>query len=207
MLLTEIDQQFTQHYRQLLDIQKDIYKQLCNYPFKLDDNEITESVINRMHAFWYFNVNNNKEILGRQANSVAADFFTETVLLFIKSYFAKYPEVQVYSERSIVKGKKSIKPDISIWKCEELIGVLELKVNDGWKRKAIGEHLQNREAKIKNIFPHCYFGVLAFWNFFDTASPDWNTKYIGLKNWNAKGGIATNGRIENLIRNIEAKLQ
>jgi len=204
MQLIEIDQQFSEHYRQLLDIQQKVYEQMCNYQFDLDNSEITQSVINRMQAFWYFNVTNNKNILDRHANTVAADFFTETVLLYVKSYFAKYPDIKVYSEKSIIRSKNSIKPDISIWKGDQLIAVLELKVNNGWKAKSIIEHLQQREEQIKNIFPNCFFGVLAYWNFFDTSLPEWNTKYVGLKIWKTKDSETTNGKIENLIKSIEA---
>jgi hypothetical protein len=76
--LVEINSAFTKQYRSLLDIQRSIKQQLETYPFDISNTEITDAIIERMYAFWFFNVNNNKEILSRKINTTSADFFTET---------------------------------------------------------------------------------------------------------------------------------
>ncbi|MBC9812895.1 hypothetical protein H9Y05_10475 [Crocinitomicaceae bacterium CZZ-1] len=206
MNLTEIDDQFTKQYKELLDIQYNIKAQLNTYSFDLNKNEITEAVLNRMGAFWHFNVNNNKDILDRKTNTTAADFFTETCLLFIKSYFENKHGLQVTSEKSLVRSRNSIRPDISIWRGEEVVAVIELKVNDGWKRKNMMEHLANREQQIKNCAPNAYFGVVSFWNFFEKKAPEWNKKYVGLLEWDEKSEKKhppTGGLVENILKEIE----
>lgn len=209
--LIEIDSVFSKHYRALLSIQEEISNQLKVYPFDLDKSEITEAVIARMDAFWYFHVHNNKVLLGRQTNTTAADFFTETCLLFIKSYFLQKGLV-VKSEKDVRTGindRKEIRPDISLWCKDEkkCLAIIELKVSNGFKGKYIIPHLQERERIIRAHHPECIFGTIAFWNFFDVNMDGWGTKYVGLKQWNEKlHHPNTGGRIESMIKYIEKEM-
>ncbi len=199
--LVEIDSAFVNQYKNLLNIQQLINYQLSKYPFDLNKTEITDAIIARMDAFWFFNVNNNKEILDRKINTTSADFFTETCLLFLKSYFGQ-KNLSVFSEKILAKSR--IRPDISIWHKEELIAVIELKVSDGWKRKNIIPHIIEREQEVKKLYPHCFFGVLVFWNFFNISVDGWGTKYIGLKQWNEKENHPrTSVGVEQMIKEIE----
>src|SRR5690606_32292466 len=96
-------------------------------------------------------------------------------------YFENKHGLQVYSEKSIVPGKKAIRPDISIWHGETLIAAIELKVNNGWKRETIFDHLIQREKQIKSLHSNCGFFAIAFWNFFPDDCVEWNQQYVGLK--------------------------
>jgi hypothetical protein len=200
--LTTIDSAFTSQYRGLLETQRNIKQQLETYTFDLSTTEITDAVVERMLAFWYFNVNNNKEILGREINTTSADFFTESCLLFLKSYYEQKEGFKVLSERNITNGNK-IRPDISIWKNSQLVAVIELKVSDGWKGKMMSYHLKERQEQISALAPDAFFGVLAFWNFFDIKAEDWNTKHFGLLYFD-KGNNhqRTDASIEKLILEI-----
>ena len=199
--LKAIDNAFTTQYRGLLDIQRNIKHQLASYPFDLSKTEITDAIIERMDAFWFFNVNNNKEILDREINTTAADFFTETCLLFLKSYFEQTEGISVLSEKTIFGSR--IRPDISIWKDSRLKAVIELKVSDGWKGKTMLSHLKDREEQIKKLEPDAYFGVLAFWNFFEKSEEGWNSKYFGLLNFDKQNKHErTDASIEKLIQEI-----
>jgi len=205
--LLTIDSDFTNHYSSLLDVQKGIIDTLKNYPFDLSKTEITDAIIARMDAFWGFHINNSKVLLDRQTNVVAADFFTETCLLFIKLYFnGRY---KVKSEVNINTGNKnSIKPDITIWKEDKLVAVIEIKVNNGYKGKNIMEHLIEREKQIIDLYPNTYFSVIAFWNFFDIDADGWIKKYIGLKWWDEKNGHPkTDATVELLLQSIEEYLR
>lgn len=202
--LLNIDAEFCNHYRGLLEIQQNTYKSLTSYPYDLEKDEITQAVINRMNAFWYFHVNNNKNLLNRKANATAADFFTETCLFFIKSFFQQY-DIQVSSEKNILKekSKKSIRPDISIWKDNQLLAVIELKVNDGWNRKGMLNHLENRRMNIQTVWPGVFFGAISFWNFTaidNSIFPD----YIGLliHKRETVDHIATGITIEHILKRI-----
>ena len=192
--LKTIDNEFTAQYRGLLDIQKSIKNKLETYPFDLSKTEITEAIIERMMAFWGFHVPNNKEILGRKVNTTAADFFTETCLLFLMSVLGQRG-FDVFSEKKLPGTQ--IRPDISIWKGNKLLAVIELKVSNGWRGI---QHLEDRENQIKEHHKKAYFGVLSFWNFFDADPNVWNTKYFGLlkheKDYNYK---RTDASVEKLI--------
>lgn len=200
--LLEIDKAFTEQYRSLLEIQQKIHTQLSNYEFDLEKTEITEAIIERMLSFWYFHVNNNKVILDREINTTAADFFTETCLFFLKSYFKTAQGFEVYSEKTI-NDKSKLRPDISIWKAGKLIAVIELKVSDGWKGKFMTSHLEERENLIKAEHPSVYFGVLAFWNFFSTDAPKWNKNYFSLLQFDPKNNHKrTNASVEGMLKRL-----
>ena len=210
--LKEIDGKFTNHYRQLLEIQREVQQQLNKYSFDLSTTEITDTIIDRMNAFWYFTVNNNKELLNRQSNSVSSDFFTETCQLYFKAYFESNFDVKVYSERSIVEGKNPVKPDISIWSGDNVLAAIELKVNSGWQRKTILDHLETREFNIKYLHPSCQFFAIAFWNFFEDGCIGWNEKFVGLKTFTKSKKLEvkhprTTGSVENIMLCISNKLQ
>lgn len=84
--LVDIDSAFCCQYKSLLDTQRGISEELKGYTFDLNKDEITQAVRKRMSSFWYFNVNNCKD-LGLGVNTIAADFFTETCLFFFKTIF------------------------------------------------------------------------------------------------------------------------
>ena len=90
--LLNIDSAFTKQYRELLETQRSIFLLLKDYPFDLSKTEITDAIIARMDAFWHFN-GQNKDLIERKTISTAADFFTETCLLFLKSYFEQKNEL------------------------------------------------------------------------------------------------------------------
>lgn len=203
--LLEIDRTFSDQYRSLLNIQRSIKNQLDNYCFDLSKTEITDAIIERMKAFWYFHVPNNKEILDRKINTISADFFTETCLLFLKCYFEKFG-LKVLSEERM--NRSWIRPDISIWRDNTIIAVVELKVSDGWKGKNMMKHLIEREAQVKRYCPNCYFGAVAFWNFFQQDTAGWNSKYFGLLEFDKQNNHQrTKSSIEDLINEIEQHIK
>lgn len=203
--LTYIDSAFTNQYKGLWEIQRSIAEQLEHYPFDLNKDEITKAVYERMMAFWYFNVK-NCIYLKREVNTVAADFFTETCLFFLKPYF-KQQGLVIISEKDIRKEKpnsKAIRPDLSIWNKDKLIAVIELKVSDGWKGKTMTEHLDNRKREIEKIWPDVFFGVLSFWNCFDeNGIAKNNNNYIGLYHFKSDNNhVPTGQTIEQMIWKI-----
>lgn len=210
--LTEIDAAFTEHYKQLLDVQKTVVEQLKAYTYDLSKTEITDAIIERMNAFWYFNSQNNWGLLGRKSNPVSADFFTETCLLFFKTYFEqdRYGGLKVESEKNIKleKSRNPVRPDITI--CtndDQLLAVIELKVSDGWKGIGIEEHLRQREAQVRAYHPNAWFGVLAFWNFTKPDAPQWGKKYFGLLNHQKdRKHIRTDVRVEQILQQIQQHL-
>lgn len=205
--LSHIDSAFTNQYKNLLAIQRNIAEQLKQYRFDPEGNEITQAVYERMMAFWYFHVNNCID-LGREVNTVASDFFTETCLFFLKPYF-KQKGLDIVSEKDIRKEKtnqKVIRPDLSIWDGDELVAVIELKVSDGWKGKTMTEHLDNRNREIQNIWPGVFFGALSFWNCFgENGMAENNPNYIGLYHFKSDNNhVPTGQTIEQLVERMGA---
>lgn len=202
--LIKLDKKFTDQYYGLYSIHDEIYKKLKSYKFDLEKDEINQAVLNRMWAFWHF-VNENNKLLDKKVNTIAADFFTETCLFFLKAYF-EGKGFKVKSEVNIqIKGHKAIRPDVSIWKENSLVAVIELKVSNGYKGGNMMNHLKEREEIIKNIHPNTAFGVIAFWNFFNPneLGSDWATKYVGLMNFHKTNATGTGAWIEHLIKHLE----
>lgn len=204
--VVEIDTEFNKQYKGLLDIQQTIYNELQTYPFDLEKDEITEAVINRMDAFWHFHWN-NKELLGRKRNIIAAEFFTETCLLFFRAYYHKKNDLTVSSEKNIIQEKKGIYPDISIWRGEDLLAVIELKISDGYNRDMMN-HLIERKRKIVEVKKELkFFGVISFWRFSNDspfgipiiALKDHINKEVENKTYNHP---RTGEKVENLMKQI-----
>ncbi|WKL44119.1 hypothetical protein [Flavobacterium sp. ZE23DGlu08] len=201
--LIEIDAAFCNHYSSLLETQRAISEELEIYSFDLNKNDITQAIHNRMLSFWAFNANNCKD-LGRTVNTVASDFFTETCLFFFKQVF-KQRGMEVYSEKNILKelSRKSMRPDISIWKNHDLIAVIELKVSDGWKRAGMLNHLEERKKNIQKIYPEIFFGAIAYWDCFRNIDNDLYPNYLGLVIHDNKYNHPSTGRtIEEMIKRI-----
>ena len=201
MTLLDIDTRFNQQYVGLLETQKSIFEQLKTYPFDLSKREMTDAILHRMDSNWVFNDGNN-QLLGRNQKPSSAEYFTETCLIFIKAYLEGLGHnYQVRSEKTvnIVRTRNIVKPDISIWKGDSLVGVIELKTLNDRFRNTWEEHLKGREAQVKmaSNTPGLFFAVIAHWNFFDENSPEFNSKYFGLR----RRGVhtPTDATIENLI--------
>lgn len=202
--LSAIDSAFNNQYKGLLETQRNISQELEDYKFDLSANEITSAVFERMMSFWYFNVENCKD-LGRKVNTTSADFFTETCLFFLKAVLKQHG-LEVLSEQNIQidkPSKKTIRPDISIWKDDELIAVIELKVSNGWKGKFMIPHLDDRKKKIQELYPNVFFGVIAFWNCFGEGFKTDDSEYLGLYGYSKNNGYQSTGKtIEQIIERV-----
>ena len=201
--LLEIDSAFCDKYSSLLETQRDISKELEGYVFDFDKDEITQAVKERMSSFWYFNYNNRND-LERRVTAVAADFFTETCLFFLKKVFKQHG-MEVFSEKNILKevSKKSMRPDISIWKDNDLVAVIELKVSDGWKRAGMLHHLEERKRNIQEIYPKVIFGAIAYWDCFQNIDNKLYPNYLGLVIHDSKNNYPSTGRtFEEMIKRI-----
>lgn len=203
--LATIDSEFNSCFKSLLQKQEEVITQLQHYPFDLESDEITMAIVNRMDAFWFFHYNNSKELLGRKVNYKADDYLTETCLLYFKCYFEQLG-CKVESEKKLPNS--TIQPDISIWKNEKPIAVIELKVSNGWKGKSMIEHLKKREDNVQKAVPDCCFGAIAYWNFFETHCPEWGSKYIGLKKYNENNLHPLTGAcVESLMKEIKKRIK
>lgn len=63
-------------------------------------------------------------------------------------------ELNIKSERPIQTKRNAVRPDISIWNGAELLAVVECKTQLGWSRHNWKADFEDRERKIKEIFPN-----------------------------------------------------
>jgi len=118
------------------------------------ENEISKAILVRMCS-WYGLQDNIKSFLNKRYITAGSDFFVETILLYLKIIFKiKNVGLEIHSERKIKKKKGAIRPDISIWKGEEVKAIIECKTQLGWNRYGWKKTFEGRERKLKSEFPN-----------------------------------------------------
>ncbi|MBX2970681.1 MAG: hypothetical protein KF803_15020 [Cyclobacteriaceae bacterium] len=106
-----------------------------NYVFDLTKTEITESILERLKMY-YLTQGKIKSFLDKRYLAAASDFFVESTLFFLRLYFQSHGgQLQAHSEKQIRKTKNAIRPDISIWRQDEVIAIIECKTQLGWNRR------------------------------------------------------------------------
>lgn len=152
MNLSDIDKDYIQTLTSLhLNLRKS-YDQYLNYQFNLEKLEISNTLLLRLKHF-YSTQYLNKEFLDKKYIMAGADYFTEQLLFFIKAFLVKNrPDLQVFSEKQIQRKRGAIRPDISIWKNDEVTAIIECKTQLGWNRHQWEKEFNDRETKLKNEF-------------------------------------------------------
>lgn len=150
---------FEKKYRKSLDNQ---WKQLIslyekiksNVSISLEERDITKAILLRMKAY-YDTQNKIKEFLNKRYMTAASDFFVETIAFYLKLIFNKEGiDFEVHSERQIVPRRGAIRPDISVWKNDKVVAIIECKTQLGWNRDKWEEDFKKRESKLKDEFPN-----------------------------------------------------
>jgi hypothetical protein len=114
--------------------------------------DLTHAVLLRLKSFLL-----TQEKIKRSLNKVyaapAADFFVETVCFFLQVVLEKLdPSLSVASEKNIVRRQGSMRPDISVWRGDTIIAVIECKTQLGWNRDGWQQDFEAREKRLKNEF-------------------------------------------------------
>lgn len=131
-----------------------VSKALEAYPFNLQGTEISEAIIARLNAY-YQTQQEIKVLLQKRVATAGADFFVESVLFFLKSFLnTQRSELKVHSELSIVRRKGSLRPDISIWRDDEVVAIVECKTQLGWARNHWEAAFEERERKLRSEYPN-----------------------------------------------------
>lgn len=124
-----------------------------NYKFDLIKTEITEAILERLKNYFLVQ-EQTKTFLNKRYRAAGADYFVETVLFYLKLYLlSEGDHLQASSERQLQKTKKAIRPDISIWRQDELVAIIECKTQLGWDRSKWEQKYLDREIILKNDFP------------------------------------------------------
>lgn len=153
--LTQIDSAYNKSISDTFEKLKVAYNDIDqNYKFDLSNTEITEAILQRLKTY-YVTQTNIKAFLDKRYLAAASDFFVESTLFFLKLYFkSKGGQLQAHSERQIKQTKNAIRPDISIWKENEVIAIIECKTQLGWNRHNWEQQYLDRDAKLKVDFPN-----------------------------------------------------
>jgi len=119
----------------------------------LEEREVTKAILLRMKAY-YVTQNKIKGFLNKRYLTPASDFFVEAIVFYLKLLFDKQcGSLEVHSERQIARERHAIRPDISVWKNEKVLAMIECKTQLGWNRDKWEPDFIKRESKLKDIFP------------------------------------------------------
>jgi len=150
---------FEKKYWESLDNQRkqlvSLYEKIkSNVSISLEERDITKAILLRMKAY-YDTQNKIKEFLNKRYLSAASDFFVEAIAFYLKVIFdIKDVGLEVHSERQIRSKRGAIRPDISIWKNDKVVAIIECKTQLGWNRDKWEEDFKKRESKLKDEFPN-----------------------------------------------------
>lgn len=180
------------------------------YKFDLTKTEITEAILTRLKTY-YVTQNNIKTFLDKRYLAAASDFFVESTLFFLKLYFkSQGGKLLAYSERQLKQKRNAIRPDISVWKDNQVIATIECKTQLGWNRHNWEQQHNDRDKKLKADFPDAKSFLLVMtglnWSGFGDSSK-LNDSYFCLlndiwpNNYSDKSQIFT--PIENLFKQLK----
>lgn len=184
--LIQLDNAYNNSISDTFEKLKAVYTDIGkNYKFDLSNTEITEAILNRLKTY-YETQNNIKTFLDKRYLAAASDFFVESTLFFLKLYFkSKGAKLQAHSERQIKQKRNAIRPDISIWKDNEVIAIIECKTQLGWNRHNWEQQYIDRDKKLKADFPNAKSFLLVMtglnWSGFGDSSK-LNDSYFCLLN-------------------------
>lgn len=119
----------------------------------LESDDISRAVLLRLKSF-FKTQNAIKLQLQKVYAAPAADFFVETVVFYLRVVLARLaPDLDVWSERSIVRIQGALRPDISIWRQGEVVAAIECKTQLGWNRTGWLKDFELRESRLTKDFP------------------------------------------------------
>ena len=130
-----------------------LYKKILSLgKINLDGRDVTKAILFRMKAYYELQ-NRIKKLLKKRYSSAASDFFVEAVSFYLKAILELYDTgLEIHSERQIRPKKGAIRPDISIWRSDEVSAIIECKTQPGWRRDKWEVNFRERERKLKKEF-------------------------------------------------------
>lgn len=153
MKLAEIEKEYTDIYKSQSEVLENAFKKAITSDLTLDSSEFTQCLIQRLKTY-YETQDNIKRFLNKRYAAPAADYFVESVLYFLKlALKISNSKLEAHSERQIKQRKNSIRPDISIWKGDSVVSIIECKTQLGWNRLTWENDFNKREQKLRKNFP------------------------------------------------------
>ncbi|PRZ19577.1 hypothetical protein [Flavobacterium granuli] len=147
-----IDEHYLETLKNLHITLKESFDNYLESNIDINSLEYSKALINRMKQY-YRTQYDNKEFLEKRYITNGADFFTEQLLFFIKIYLKKNnSDLIAISEKQIIAKRGAIRPDISIWKNNEVVAIIECKTQLGWNRHKWEIDFNEREKKLHKVF-------------------------------------------------------
>ncbi len=170
-MLASVEQVDKQYRVTLERIHNKLLKQTYSHlveqgPLPIDGNEVTKAILLRLRAFYksqkcvkdFFN---KEKIIkdgkggSKGQSSTGAYFFEETLAFYLKALIETHKlGLKVELRTTIDKKKKSIRPDISIWKGDALLASIECKTQFGYSRKNWEAEFCQKEKKLQSKYPN-----------------------------------------------------
>jgi len=198
--------EFEKKYWNSLDNQYDqlvnLYEEIKSNVFiSLDKREITKAILLRMKA--YYEVQNKiKVFLNKRYLPPASDFFVEAIAFYLKLILdIRGTDLKVHSEKQIRPRRGSIRPDISVWKKDEVVAIIECKTQLGWNRDKWEDDFQKRESKLEQEFPNAKAFLVVMTSENWSGFPDDNKK-VGEQYFTLSSTWPTNISYDNIEKII-----
>jgi len=185
--LSDIECNFCDYYSGLSDELECHYNSLLDeYKLKLNGNEITKAIILRLKTY-YETQDEIIAFLNKRSVSPASDFFVETVAFYLKLLLEqRNKKLVVKSEVRFNTKNGYIKPDISIWKDDKVVAIIECKTNLGFRRNKWESDFKSRKKELKTAFPKAKAFLLVLssknWSGFDEDDNKVGKQYFALSN-------------------------
>lgn len=146
---TEADKNYRNTVESTGSILGDSFASVCQVGhLDLTKTDLTRAVLSRLKSY-YSAQEHIKSFLAKVYAAPAADFLVETVAFYLKVAIQILNiDLQVASEKTVAPRRGAMRPDISIWKGEELIAAIECKTQLGWNRDGWKNDFLERERKL-----------------------------------------------------------
>jgi len=162
------------------------YNEMSELSFReLDKTEMTHAVLIRMRS--YYNTQDKiKKFLKKRYIAAASDFFVESVIFYLRLYLKYHScnDIEVHSERMITNKRNAMRPDISIWRDNKVIAIIECKTQLGWNRHHWREDFEEREKRLHAEYINAKAFLLVMtsenWGGFSDVSENVGKKYFCL---------------------------
>ncbi len=131
MKFCELEQAYLDSLKNQHFCLKSILEVQHSFEINLLSNEITLHLLERVNTYYEMHYA-IKSLLRKRYIAAGAYYFVESVVFFLKLVLEK-PNIglEVHSERQVKKTRGSLRPDISIWKNDNLIAIIECKTQLG----------------------------------------------------------------------------
>ena len=154
MNLKQIEKPYLDSLKSTFVSMQGVYNTAKTYPFDLSKKEISDAILQRLKTY-YITQTEIKHFLDKKYVAAASDFFVESCLFYLKLYLeSSKSDLKAFSEKQIKAKKKAIRPDISIWRGDEVIAIIECKTQLGWNRNNWEEEYHRRNNILLLDFPN-----------------------------------------------------